>query len=81
MAMAKPIVSTSIGAEGLDVQHEQDILLADTPAALAREIGRVLVDPSLAQRLGAAARRTAEKHYSWEAAAQKLTGFYESLLG
>lgn len=80
MAMAKPIVSTTIGAEGLEVEHERDILLADTPEALAREIGRVLQDEGLARRLGQAARRGAEAHYSWDAAAHKLSAFYRSLL-
>lgn len=81
MAMAKPIVSTTLGAEGLDVTHEGDILLADTAEALALEIGRVLEDDGLAKRLGQAARQTAEARYSWRAAAQKLTDFYGSLLG
>lgn len=80
MAMAKPIVSTTLGAEGLEVRHERDILLADTPEALAREIGRALVDETLARSIGRAARQTAEAHYSWDAAAQKLANFYESLL-
>jgi len=80
MAVAKPIVATSVGAEGIDVRHERDILLADTPAALAREIGRVLSDGALGERLGQAARETAIAHYSWSAAAHKLGAFYESLL-
>jgi glycosyltransferase involved in cell wall biosynthesis len=81
MAMAKPIVSTSVGAEGLDVKHDREILIANQPEALVHEIGRVLEDAALAERIGQAARRTAEEHYSWHGAAQKLTAFYESLLG
>ncbi|MFT3925230.1 MAG: glycosyltransferase family 4 protein [Myxococcales bacterium] len=81
MAVAKPIVSTTIGAEGIDVSHGRDILLADKPEDFAREIGRVLEDEGLQRRLGKAARETAEAHYSWSAAAQKLSAFYASLLG
>jgi glycosyltransferase involved in cell wall biosynthesis len=81
MAMAKPIVATTLGAEGLDVQSEQDILLADEPEALARAIGRVLDDETLAARLGEAARKRAEACYSWDAVADKLGAFYERLLG
>jgi glycosyltransferase involved in cell wall biosynthesis len=80
MAVARPIVSTSIGAEGLDVKHERDILLADTPDGLAREVGRVLEDAALSARLGRAARQTAEAHYSWRAAAKKLEAFYGAML-
>jgi polysaccharide biosynthesis protein PslH len=80
MAYGKPIVSTSIGAEGLDVVHGRDMLLADTPAAFAEQIGRILVDPELAAGLGRAARQLAEARYSWRAAASELEAFYEALL-
>jgi glycosyltransferase involved in cell wall biosynthesis len=81
MAMAKPIVSTTVGAEGLAVNHERDILLADEPQALAREISRLLEDEAMRSRLGEAARETAEARYSWHTSAKKLSAFYESLLG
>jgi glycosyltransferase involved in cell wall biosynthesis len=81
MSMGKPIVSTRLGAEGIEVEHDRELLLADTPAELCREIGRILDDPLLGSRLGQAARATAENKYSWETAAAKLAAFYEALLG
>jgi glycosyltransferase involved in cell wall biosynthesis len=81
MSMAKPIVSTRLGAEGIEVEHDREILLADTPAELCRQIGRVLDDPVFAKRLGVRARRTAEEKYGWARAAENLAGFYEELLG
>lgn len=81
MSMAKPIVSTRLGAEGIDVEHERELLLADTPAELCRQIGRVLEDPVFAKRLGERARRTAEEKYGWARAADNLARFYERLLG
>jgi len=80
MSMGKPIVSTRLGAEGIDVSHEKELLLADTPSDLGREIGRVLDDPALGQRLGGEARRTAVEKYSWETGAAKLVDFYGELL-
>jgi glycosyltransferase involved in cell wall biosynthesis len=80
MALGKPIIATSVGAEGLDVLHEREMLLADTPTGFAREIGRVLDDPSLAGKLGKAARHTAESRYSWRAAARALEGFYRETM-
>lgn len=80
MSVARPIVATRLGAEGIDVQHEREILLADSPEDLARQIERVVADGELARGLGAAARQTAELHYSWAAAAQKLADFYGRLL-
>jgi glycosyltransferase involved in cell wall biosynthesis len=80
MAMSKVVVATRIGAEGIDVQHDRDILLADTPAEQAREIGRLLDDDALRQRLGQAARETAVARYSWRACAEKLEHFLYELM-
>jgi glycosyltransferase involved in cell wall biosynthesis len=79
MAMGKAIVSTRLGAEGIDVEHEKDILLADTPAEFARQVRRVLEDPALRSRLGSAARETAVAHYSWRSAAAKLAALLSEL--
>src|SRR5262249_35918041 len=56
MAMGKPVVATSLGAEGLDVVDGEDILLADTPEDFAGQVVRALGDAALARRLGEAAR-------------------------
>lgn len=79
MAMAKPIVSTRLGAEGIDVSDGKDVLFADDPAAFAAAIGRVLDDPALGACLGNNARRLAEERYSWDAAAERLERFYFEL--
>lgn len=62
MAMAKAVVSTSIGAEGLDVRHDRDIVLSDKPSDFANWIIRLLREESLRGRLGAAATETAARH-------------------
>ena len=80
MAKSKAIVSTRIGAEGIDLTHERDVLLADSPADFADQVVRVLADPELATRLGEQARTLAESSYAWTAVVRKLTGFYEQLL-
>jgi polysaccharide biosynthesis protein PslH len=65
MASRKAIVSTSIGAEGLPVEHEKNILLAETPEDFARQCVRLLRDRDLRRGLGDAARRLVEEKYSW----------------
>jgi polysaccharide biosynthesis protein PslH len=65
MAAGKAVVSTTIGAEGLDISDSSEVLLADSPGEFARAVGRVLADPDLRRRLGAAARRTVEHRYDW----------------
>jgi polysaccharide biosynthesis protein PslH len=64
MAMGKATVSTTVGAEGLDVQHGRDILLEDTPAAFAAAIVQLLRDAEIRRRYEAAAAATA-RQYDW----------------
>ncbi len=60
-----PIVSTSIGAEGLEYRDLENLLLADTAEAFAQSLVRLLTDPELAARLSTAGRRTVEEYYDW----------------
>ncbi len=71
MAMGKATVSTTIGAEGLDVQHGRDILLEDTPPAFADAIVTFLQDEGVRGRYEAAAAATARK-YDWAVIAQRF---------
>ncbi len=65
-AMAKAVVSTSIACEGLAARDGENIIVRDDPAGFADAVARVLSDPELRTRLGAAARRTMEVHYDWD---------------
>jgi polysaccharide biosynthesis protein PslH len=76
MAMSKAVVSTTIGAEGLDVRDGEQLLLADTPVELAAALVRVWSDTTLRERLAAAARRRAEERYSWNVIAAELEQAY-----
>ncbi len=81
MAMGKAIVSTRQGAEGLDLTHGRDVLLADDAASFAEQVLRALRDPGLSGELGKAARSLAESRYGWRAAVQRLERFYDELRG
>jgi glycosyltransferase involved in cell wall biosynthesis len=61
----QPIVSTRIGSEGLDYQDKENLLIADTAEDFAQSVISLLTAPELANRLGAAGRRTAEERYDW----------------
>jgi glycosyltransferase involved in cell wall biosynthesis len=76
MAMAKPVVSTVIGAEGLDVHDGENILLADDPEAFANGVVRILKDPDLQRRLGSAAVRLASR-YDWSVVAERFADVLE----
>ena len=81
LAMGMPLVSTSIGCEGIDVVPERDLLIGDTPEAFAAQIGRVFDDAPLRQRLAASARRLAVARYSWDALAAQLVENYRRVIG
>jgi glycosyltransferase involved in cell wall biosynthesis len=66
MAMRKPIVSTRIGCEGIDVRDQESILMADDPAEFARAVVRVLRDEALRARLSAAGAELVRTSYDWE---------------
>ncbi|MFL5308838.1 MAG: glycosyltransferase family 4 protein, partial [Myxococcales bacterium] len=80
MAMAKPVVSTSLGAEGIDAEAGRHLLLGDDPASLAAAVLRVLGDPQLASRLGREGRALVEERYSWHGAARALEELYGEVL-
>jgi glycosyltransferase involved in cell wall biosynthesis len=66
MAAAKAVVSTTVGAEGLDVTHGRDILLADDARSFAQSIILLLKDRELRRRYELAAAETAAR-YDWPA--------------
>ena len=80
MAMGKAIVSTSLGAEGIEAVPGRDLLIEDQPDAFADAVNRLLGDPALAARIGQSARSLAVERYSWSGAARALEGFYRSVL-
>ena len=73
MAMQKAIVSTSIGAEGLPITHDQDILLADDPAAFADCVVKLLQTPDTRRRLGETGRRLVASRFTWDAVAARFS--------
>jgi len=78
-AMAKPVVSTSLGAEGLAVRPGENILLADEPKQFARSVLNLLDDRQQRVRLTQAGRRLVESRYAWSVIAPKLGEIYETL--
>lgn len=64
MAARRPVVSTTIGAEGLDYRDGEDLLVADAPEAFASAVSGLLADPARRSRVGLAAERRAAI-YDW----------------
>lgn len=78
-AMGKPVVSTSVGCEGLAVVDGDNILIRDAPEAFANAVGQVLADRNLRQRLGTRGRETAERLYAWDAIGKAMIETYLSV--
>jgi glycosyltransferase involved in cell wall biosynthesis len=65
-ACGVPVVSTSVGAEGLDLSDGAEIRIADDPEGFARAVTELLADPSARRRQATAARRRVEERYGWD---------------
>ena len=72
MAMGKPIVSTSIGIEGLPIANGTDALIADEPDAFADAVIRLLRDRAFASRLGEAASEKVRAQFGWAPVAESF---------
>ena len=80
MAMAKPIVSTTTGVNGLNLEPGKDVVIEDDPARMAQAIEALLRNPQARGDLGSHARRTAEQRFSWDAIAIEQQRMYDDLL-
>ncbi len=76
-----PIVSTSIGAEGIEIAEGENILIGDTPEALAEAVVRVLKEPALGERLRSQGRAWVEEHYHWRNVYPAWEDIYARLIG
>jgi glycosyltransferase involved in cell wall biosynthesis len=76
MAARTPVVSTTIGAEGLEAHDGENIYLADTPEAFAARAVELLESPGERKRLSDAAWRMVAERFSWE----KVAGELEAIL-
>jgi glycosyltransferase involved in cell wall biosynthesis len=72
MAAGTPIVSTTLGAEGLAITHGKDILIADTPEAMADAVVTMQADSPQRRELVANARRLVQAKYDWNVVGEIL---------
>ncbi len=80
MAAGVPVVSTTLGAEGLEVRNGADIVIGDTNEQLVAAITELLEDEEQRRRLAGAGRDLVSRHYDWAIVGQSLFRIYEDLL-
>jgi glycosyltransferase involved in cell wall biosynthesis len=76
-----PIVSTRIGAEGIQYREGENILIAADAQAFSQACTKLLTDSALNHSLRTSGRTWVESHYSWEAVYRQVDEVYARLLG
>ncbi len=79
LAAGKAIISTSIGAEGIKIEHQKNILIANTPMEFALCITKCVEDKDVIKNLGTQARLLAEMEYDLKKISKNLLNFYTAL--
>ena len=79
-AMGTPVVSTPKSIAALQVQPGKDLLLADTPPAIAQAVLALLTDEALRRRIGQAGRRYVETHHDWRVMVDRLEKVYRQAM-
>jgi len=77
MAMGKAIVSTSVGAEGIDYTNNQNIVIEDEPELFANSTVNIMHDQELRKNIEVQGRKLVEKLYDWKAVTGKLCDIFE----
>jgi sugar transferase (PEP-CTERM/EpsH1 system associated) len=78
LAMARPVVSTSLGCEGIELVPGEHLLVADTPERFAQSVLRVMDDPAFGTELGARGRSLVQAKYAWSGFAAQMEAVLES---
>ncbi len=80
MAMKRPIVTTSIGVEGIHLKNEESALFADSPEQFAESVVRLFNDGDLRHRIAEKAYMTAVARYQWDAKGKELDAVYRAVV-
>ena len=79
MAMGIPVVTTSIGAMGLEAETDTELLIADTPETFAERVIHLIENPDIRQNLADAGRKRVEASYDWQVLVNRLEQVYDQI--
>ncbi len=80
MAMQKPIVATALSCEGIALEHEKSVLIAESSEDMAKAVIRLMKDGALRQQIGHAAFELLEARYTWRRVGDQYEALYRSLI-
>lgn len=78
-ARGMPVVTTTIGLEGIDAVPGEHVLVEDTPQGFAESTLALLANPELADKLSRSGRRLAEDNYDWKVVLGRMDNIYETV--
>lgn len=80
MALGKCVVTTSIGAEGIHVEHGKNIIIADHAETFIASLTALFSDPQKVKSIGLNAIANVKEHYVWDKKIEELTDFYKKVI-
>ncbi len=80
-AMLKPVVATSLGAEGLNLRDGESVLLADDPATFANYVIELIRNPEMAESIAANGRQHVVEYFDWNTLGEHLSDVLRRRLG
>ncbi len=80
MAIGRPIVTTSLGAEGIPASHRENIILADQPEEFAKDTLDLMNDDKLFEKIRVQGRKLVEEKYGWEKGVEVMEGILEKMI-
>lgn len=81
MGLGRPVVTTTIGCEGLDVAGGEHLLIGDSPEEFSARVIDLLTDHALYRRIADGARKLVEEHYDWKAIGEQMLRIYSGMAG
>ena len=79
MAMQTPVVTTSIGAMGLEAEQEKEVIISDTPEGFAEKVIGLIENPNRRESVARAGRRRVENSYDWDVLVERLEQVYTQI--
>jgi polysaccharide biosynthesis protein PslH len=80
LSLGVPVITTSKGAEGLDLAPEEEIFIADEPETFADAVIKVLETPHLREQSGRAGQRKVRQKYDWKVIGPQFSSFVEGVV-
>jgi len=79
MSLGVPVLTTTIGCEGIEAVSGRDVIIVDDPQAFADQITAILADGRLRERLSRYGRQLVEQRYSWPEIVESLVQVYQEV--